>query len=117
MGASTLAQLHKQIGDTVTVTYGRPSTAPIYVPPTTLRIVGTTTLPTIGNTGTLHPSMGTGALVPRGIEPAAMRRALLSPDPNQNGPAAVVIRLPARAPLRPSVWPPCIGSCRTANEA
>jgi ABC-type lipoprotein release transport system permease subunit len=93
LGVSTMALLHKRLGDTVTVSYGAPSTAPIYVPPTTLRIVGSTTLPAIGATGTLHPSMGTGAIVPNQIEPAAMRQATLSPDPNQNGPAAVVIRL------------------------
>ncbi len=96
LGGSTLAQLHTRLGDTVTISYGSPEDAPIYVPPTRLRVVGTTTLPAIGTTGYLHTSMGTGALVPMGIEPAAMRRALVSPDPNQNGPSAVVVALRGR---------------------
>ena len=41
---------------------GAPGTAPVYVPPTPVVIVGTATFPTVGTSGTLHPSMGTGVL-------------------------------------------------------
>jgi len=92
LGGNTLAQLHKHVGDTVVVTYGSPKNAPIYVPPTTLRIVGTATLPALGNPDVLHPSMGFGAVISEGIEPAAMVAAQQSPDPNQNGPDVVAIR-------------------------
>jgi hypothetical protein len=95
LGAATMAQLHKVRGDTVTVTYGSPNDAPIYVPPTRLVIVGTATMPAIGNSGTLHTSMGTGALVSSGVEPIAMQKALTQSDPNLNGPAIVVVRLRA----------------------
>ncbi|HLX89832.1 MAG TPA: FtsX-like permease family protein, partial [Acidimicrobiales bacterium] len=93
LGGATLAQLHKKVGDTVVVTYGTPQDAPIYVPPTRVRIVGTATLPAIGNGATLHPSMGTGAVGAVGIEPPAMQAALLSSDPNLNGPPVIAVRL------------------------
>ena len=99
LGGTTMAQLHKHIGDTVVVSYGSPSDAPIYVPPTRLRIVGTATLPAVGNAaGYLHTSMGTGAILAVGIEPPSMQAALVNPDPNQNGPGMVVVRLRADAP-------------------
>ncbi|MGH2719807.1 MAG: hypothetical protein ACRDJU_14705 [Actinomycetota bacterium] len=60
LGATTLALLHKHVGDTVIASYGSPADAPVYVPPTRLRIVGTTALPAMGNTGTLHPPWGRG---------------------------------------------------------
>jgi hypothetical protein len=66
LGAATLAQLHQRVGDTVVVSYGTPSDAPVYIPPTRLVIVGTATFPAIGNAQTLHTSMGTGALIPPG---------------------------------------------------
>ena len=50
-------------------------------------------MPAIGAAQTLHPSMGTGAVISQGLEPAAMARASRSPDPNQNGPTIVVVRL------------------------
>ncbi len=93
VGAATLAALHKKLGATVTVSYGSPHDAPVYVPPTPLKVVGVATMPAIGNAGTLHVSMGTGVLLPTGVEPAAMKRALQSPDPNQNGPQIDVVRL------------------------
>jgi len=93
VGAATLAALHKHIGSTVTVSYGSPHDFPVYVPPTPLVVVGVATMPAIGTAGTLHVSMGTGALLPTGVQPAAMRRALTSPDPNQNGPAIEVVAL------------------------
>jgi len=93
LGAATLAQLHKRVGETVTVTYGTPKDFPVYVPPTHLLVVGTATLPAVGNSGTLHTSMGTGALVPVDIEPPAFRKALTSPDPNENGPDMIAVQL------------------------
>jgi hypothetical protein len=93
LGAATLAALHRKVGDTVSISYGSPHDAPVYIPPTRLVIVGTATMPAIGSSGTLHPSMGNGALIPTGIEPAAMKQALLSPDPNSNGPSIEVVRL------------------------
>ncbi len=99
LGAATLARLHKHVGDSVTITYGSPRNAPIYISPTRLKIVGAATLPTIGNGGNLHTSMGTGAVVSEGIEPAGLQKALAQPDPNDNGPAIDVVR------LKPTVSP------------
>ena len=99
LGAATLARLHKHVGDSVTITYGSPQNAPIYISPTRLKIVGAATLPTIGNGGNLHTSMGTGAVVSEGIEPARLQKALAQPDPNDNGPAIDVVR------LKPTVSP------------
>jgi hypothetical protein len=93
LGASTLAQLHKRVGGTVSVTYGTPKDFPVYVPPTHLLVVGTATLPAVGNSGTLHTSMGDGELVPTSIEPAPFRKALTSPDPNENGPDMIAVQL------------------------
>jgi FtsX-like permease family len=57
LGAMTLAQLHKNVGDVVTVTDGGPR-------PFSARIVGTATLPSMGVAATLHTEMGTGAVLP-----------------------------------------------------
>jgi hypothetical protein len=92
LGAATLAQLHKKIGDSVEVTYGSPKNAPLYAEGR-LVIAGTATMPAIGNTGVLHPSMGTGGLLSIGFVPAAFKKALTQPDPNLNGPAIVVVQL------------------------
>jgi hypothetical protein len=48
MGAATLAVLHKHVGETVSVSYGTPTDAPLYIPPTHLVIVGTATFPAVG---------------------------------------------------------------------
>ncbi len=95
LGAATLSELHKHVGNTVVVSYGTREDAPVYVPPTHLKIVGTATLPTVGYTSFIadHTSMGTGAVVPKGIEPAAFQRALHKPDPNFDGPEMVFVRL------------------------
>jgi hypothetical protein len=77
----------------VALSYGAPKDAPAYIPPTRLRIVGTATLPAIGNAGVLHPSMGTGGIVENDAAPAAFRRTLTNPDPNLNGPALAAVRL------------------------
>jgi hypothetical protein len=97
LGSATLAQLHKKVGDTITVSYGSPKDAPIYIPPTPLLIVGTATFPAVGTSSFIadHPSMGTGALVPVGVEPPAFHQATLAKDPNLNGPELVFVRLRA----------------------
>ena len=65
LGAATLAQLHKQIGDTVDVQYvpGYPRR------PIRLTIAGVATMPAIGIAEGLHTSMGVGALVPADAGP------------------------------------------------
>lgn len=95
LGQATLAALHKHVGDTVSVSYGNPENAPVYVPPTRVKVVGTATFPAVGSSSFIadHTSMGTGALIPTGIEPRALQRALLNPDPNLNGPELVLVRL------------------------
>ena len=97
LGNQTLALLHKKVGDTVTMSYGSPSSAPIYVPPTTMKIVGTATFPAIGYASAVaqHTSMGTGALLPYGFEPRSFDQAIQSKDPNLNGPELVFVRLRA----------------------
>ncbi|HEY7946326.1 MAG TPA: FtsX-like permease family protein, partial [Acidimicrobiales bacterium] len=99
LGAATLAALHKKVGGYVSASYGSPKDAPVYIPPTRLRIVGTATMPAIGNAGALHPSMGTGALLSMHLGPASFHQALTQPDPNLNGPSIEVVR------LRPGVSP------------
>lgn len=94
LGAATLAQLHKHIGDTVTVTYGRPGN-PVYVPPTHLTVVGTATMPAVGFSSVVddHTSMGTGALMSEEALPASFEQALSSADPEFDGPNLVFVRL------------------------
>ncbi len=93
LGAATLTALHKKIGDTVYVSYGRPQNRPVYIAPEPLTVVGTATMPAIGTSGTFHPSMGVGALFSNAVQPPSFIRAISSPDPNLNGPNIVVIRL------------------------
>ena len=62
-------------------------------------IVGTATLPAVGASQTLHTSMGTGAIIPIGIEPAAFQKFIHNPDPTLNGPGIVFVR------IRPGVRP------------
>lgn len=95
LGNQTMALLHKKVGDTVSISYGSPSSAPLYIPPTKLTIVGTATFPAVGFASTVaeHTSMGTGALVPTGIQPPSFTAAINSKDPNLDGPELVFIRL------------------------
>ena len=99
LGAATLQQLHKHLGETVVVSYGTPKDAPVYVPPTTLKIVGTATLPTLGGTLTEHPDLGVGAMVPIDIEPPAFKKFLHSPYEADNGYDMLWVRLKAGAPV------------------
>ncbi len=73
----------------------RPRTHPSTSTPTTLTIVGTATFPAVGYATSVadHTSMGTGALLPLGVEPPSFVRAISSKDPNLNGPAVVFVRL------------------------
>jgi hypothetical protein len=83
LGAATLAELHKRVGDTVQASYGTISTR------TNLRIVGTATMAAVGPGLGLHLSMGTGALVSEQLIPAAVRRPTTGPP----GPNAIFVRL------------------------
>jgi len=77
LGASTLARLHKRVGDTVEVgTRGTASTR--------LRIVGTATMPAIGASLGQHLEMGNGALLPYTVIPAALRNINDQPEPGPN---------------------------------
>jgi ABC-type antimicrobial peptide transport system permease subunit len=82
LGSSTLTQLHKHVGDTVNV--GAPGTGL-----TTLRIVGTATLPSIGVAGSSHLEMGTGAFLSYTLIPPKARNVF---DVQQPGPNAVLVR-------------------------
>ncbi len=95
LGAATLAQLHKKLGDYVIGGYGTKHDYPIYVPPTRMQIVGVATLPAVGTSLTLHTSMGLGALIDIAIEPAVFARAIRSPIPTLNGPNMVFLRMRA----------------------
>jgi len=100
LGQATLASLHKKIGQSVVLSYGSPEDAPVYQPPTRMLVVGTATMPAIGTSGTLHPSMGTGALFSNAAFVPAFARATTYADPNLNGPAIDVIR--ARRGVQPA---------------
>jgi hypothetical protein len=94
LGPSTLATLHKRVGDTVIGSFGKPNTAPLYIAPFKVVIAGTATLPAIGGTSNFadHPSMGTGAVLSVDVNPA-FTSTTQSPDPNLNGPGLVFVRL------------------------
>jgi len=81
LGAITLAEMHKHVGDTVTETQPGAS-------PTSLRIVGVDTMPTIGAGGGPHLEMGTGALLSYTLIPAAARDPFNDP---QTGPEEIFI--------------------------
>jgi hypothetical protein len=101
LGAATMAQLGRHLGDYVTVTYGTPADAPIYVPPTRMRIVGTATFPAIGFASTVsdHTSMGTGVLLTNQDFPKTFAEAVQSgPVPALDGPNLALVRLKPDAP-------------------
>jgi hypothetical protein len=81
LGAITLAQLHKHLGQTITVGSGRDAT--------NLRIVGMATMPAIGGPGP-HLEMGTGALLSYQLIPAAARNLFNDPV---SGPEMVFVSL------------------------
>ena len=94
LGRATLTALRKKVGDTVQVGFGSQGTAPLYLPPQPLTIVGTATFPTVAGSSNFadHTSMGTGGLFSFASLPESFLRALPNPDPVQNGPALVFVR-------------------------
>jgi len=94
LGATTLADLHKRVGDSVEVRYGPTK-------PTRLTIVGTATMPATGVPGVaLHPTMGSGALLSYKLIPESVRNSFQnSPD----GPNAIFVRLRSDANPRTSL--------------
>jgi hypothetical protein len=95
LGPTTLAELHKRVGDTVVFSYGTKADYPIYVPPVRLRIVGTATFPAVGGIGgeiVLHTSMGTGAWI-QWATASHLHRLLLGNIPALEGPSMVFVRL------------------------
>jgi hypothetical protein len=81
LGPTTLAQLHKQVGNTVTLDNGQAK-------PTRLVIVGTATLPAIGAGQTLHLEIGVGAVLAEQLIPPQDRGFGDLP----NSPEAVLVR-------------------------
>jgi ABC-type lipoprotein release transport system permease subunit len=90
LGASTIAALHKHVGDTVELDNGLPK-------PVKLVIVGTATLPAIGAIESLHLEIGTGAVISEQLIPPQARGFGDLPT----SPEAVLIRF--RAGVRPAV--------------
>jgi hypothetical protein len=83
LGRGTLAQLHKQVGDDVTVQLG-----PV-IRAARLKIVGTAALPALGDTLGIHPSLATGAILPTSV----VTRAALNEAAADSGPNAIFVRL------------------------
>ncbi len=108
LGAATLAQLHKHLGDTVEVR-GAGSAL------TKLTIVGTATMPSIGVVGSSHLEMGTGALLSYNLIAPGARNVF---DETVAGPNAILIRLkPAADPEagRASPWRPSCARTRRSR--
>ena len=82
LGATTLAQLDKHLGDTVQVATETATKQ--------LRIVGTATMPTVGNSGGVHPTMGTGAVVDAALIPSSSKSPFGDPTA---GPQAIFVKL------------------------
>jgi hypothetical protein len=88
LGATTLAELHERIGETIGVRY----TAAFPPRAIRLRIVGVATLPAIGIAESLHTSMSVGAIIPADN---GVLTEKLGPQayPGCNGPNMVFIRV------------------------
>jgi hypothetical protein len=102
LGAATLAQLHARVGQDVTVSYGTPGDAPLYIPPTKVSVVGTATFPAVGFASTVsdHTSMGTGILLPAQVLPPSFVGAIDGgTTPALTGPNLALVR------MRPDVAP------------
>ena len=80
LGATTLAELHKHVGDTVSVTIGTGQ-------PTVLVVAGTAALPAVGIAVTLHMGLTSGAVVSQTLFPADDRGFGA-----QDGPQAYFVR-------------------------
>jgi FtsX-like permease family len=83
LGPATLAQLHKKVGDEVTVQLG-----PV-IRDARLRIAGTAVLPAVGDTLSMHTSMSTGAVLATGVVSASA----LHEAGAYSGPNAILVRL------------------------
>ncbi len=103
LGAETMQQLHKHVGQTVVASYGSKKDYPVYVPPTTMTIVGTATLPAIGGTLTLHTSMGVGAILPISVEPPAFQKYIRYKNETLDGYTDLFVRLRDGAPAGPAL--------------
>ena len=86
VGTVTLAELHAHLGDVLVLDDGQRRTS--------VKIVGTVTMPTIGVGGNQHPEMGTGAVVARGDLPANLGTSYDLPGAAP-GPDAVLVRFRA----------------------
>ncbi len=95
LGAATMTQLHKHLGDTVFASYGSPRDGRLYVAPRPYVVVGTATLPAVGFSSVVsdHTSMGTGALIEVAGLPRAFQEAAQSSIKELNGPNLVFVRL------------------------
>jgi hypothetical protein len=101
LGAATLARLHKHLGDTVVASLGGSADGPFgAVPPTRLVIVGTATMPALGQpiADQDHTSMATGALVSLAFFPPALQQELQGADPTLSGPGLVLVRIRSGVP-------------------
>jgi hypothetical protein len=83
LGPATLTALHKRLGDDVTLD------VPVSGP-TSLTIVGTATMPTIGAAGEVHLEMGSGALLSSSLIPAGDKNPF---DDPVTGPVAIFVDL------------------------
>ena len=83
LGPLTLSQLGKHVGDAAEVDTGAAR-------PSRLQIVGTATMPTIGDSGEQHLEMGSGALLSSTLIPPAARNPFDDPT---TGPEAIFVRL------------------------
>jgi ABC-type antimicrobial peptide transport system permease subunit len=83
LGPATLAQLHKKVGDQVTVQLGS------VIRNARLRIAGTAALPALGDTLGIHPSLSTGAILPTGV----VSSSALNQAGRYSGPNAILVRL------------------------
>jgi hypothetical protein len=85
LGVTTLAALHKNVGDTVLVGRGPQ--------PQRMRVVGSAVLPTIGISHGAYTSLGVGAAVPVEKVPGVSRRREAGQGNGNDGPNAIFIRL------------------------
>ena len=92
LGAATMAELHAHLGGTVRGGYGSKRDYPVYIPPRTYRVVGVATLPAMGRSDVLHPSMGVGGVLDPAIEPPAMVKAIGTKYTALNGPQLLAVR-------------------------
>jgi hypothetical protein len=83
LGVTTLAELHKTVGDTVMIGRGSQSQR--------MRVVGSAVLPTIGISHGAYTSLGVGAAAPVDKLPGVNRRS--ETGESNEGPNAIFIRL------------------------